>query len=147
MKVTVYIPSKSYGKYLKQAVESVLSQTLEEWEILIICDGAVDDNEKIADEYRDICKSILKTKGVLSKETRGQYEEVNSLMRDFYEMFYKFDAEKSGKFSDKTRALLNKTEKGLEDSGSGSDKVVMHHLTNITRKIHEIAGPFYAMAL
>jgi len=85
MKVTVYIPSKSYGKYLKQAIESVLSQTLQEWEILIICDGAVDETEQIADEYKDKYPEKIKVfkndepKGLQAcanlalKEAKGEY--------------------------------------------------------------------------
>ena len=34
--VTVYIVNHNYGKYLKQAIESVLKQTLQNFENLVI---------------------------------------------------------------------------------------------------------------
>jgi len=50
-KVTVYIPCHNYGKFLPEAIDSVLSQAFQEWELIIINDGSSDDTEKIASGY------------------------------------------------------------------------------------------------
>jgi glycosyltransferase involved in cell wall biosynthesis/CMP-N-acetylneuraminic acid synthetase len=50
-KVTVYIPSHDYGRYLAQAVESVLSQSYDDWELIIVDDGSLDETRAVADRY------------------------------------------------------------------------------------------------
>ena len=50
-KVTVYIPCHNYGRFLAQAVESVLEQSYEDWELIVIDDGSVDETAEIADRY------------------------------------------------------------------------------------------------
>lgn len=52
-KVTVYIPTHNYGKYIKKAVDSVISQTLPDWELIIINDGSTDDTEQILKQYEN----------------------------------------------------------------------------------------------
>ena len=52
-KVTVYITAHNYGRYLQQAVESVLKQTLQDWELIIINDGSTDETEEVLKAYAD----------------------------------------------------------------------------------------------
>ena len=47
-KITVYIPCHNYGRFLAQAVESVLRQTREDWELILIDDGSRDATAQIA---------------------------------------------------------------------------------------------------
>lgn len=49
--VSVIIPVYNGAKYLKKCLKSVLSQTLEELEIICINDGSIDDSGVILDEY------------------------------------------------------------------------------------------------
>lgn len=49
--VSVIIPVYNGAKYLKKCLESVLSQTLKELEIICINDGSIDDSEVILEEY------------------------------------------------------------------------------------------------
>ena len=51
IKVTVYITSYNYGKYLTQAVDSVLAQNFKDWELLIINDGSTDNTRDILAQY------------------------------------------------------------------------------------------------
>lgn len=41
--VTVYITNHNYGRFLQKAIESVLGQTLQNFELIIIDDGSTDD--------------------------------------------------------------------------------------------------------
>ena len=64
-KITVYVVSHNYGKYLSEAIESVLRQTYSNWELLIFDDGSSDDTQKIMDLYRNHEKiSCFTTKGI-----------------------------------------------------------------------------------
>lgn len=64
-KISVILPtykgaSKGGGKYLKQAIESVLNQTYENFELIIINDGSTDNTEEIIKAYKDIRIIYLK---------------------------------------------------------------------------------------
>ena len=52
-KVTVYIPTHNYGRYLKAAIESVLKQTMTDWELLVIDDGSTDNTQEVLAEYEN----------------------------------------------------------------------------------------------
>ena len=51
--ITVYITNYNYAKYIRESVESVLKQTLQSFEILIIDDGSTDNSRDIIEEYRN----------------------------------------------------------------------------------------------
>ena len=51
-KVTVYIPTHNYGRFLDAAIQSVLKQTMGDWELVVIDDGSTDDTSEILKPYR-----------------------------------------------------------------------------------------------
>ncbi|PLT27789.1 glycosyltransferase family 2 protein [Peribacillus deserti] len=53
IKVTVLMPVFNGEKYLKQAIDSILSQTYKNFEFLIIDDGSKDKSIKIIKKYKD----------------------------------------------------------------------------------------------
>ena len=53
MKITVYITNYNYGKYLKRAIDSVLNQTEQDFEIIIIDDGSIDNSKAVIESYRN----------------------------------------------------------------------------------------------
>lgn len=53
VKVTVYIPTYNYAHYIEKAVQSVLEQTLRDWELIIINDGSTDNTIEILYQYRN----------------------------------------------------------------------------------------------
>ncbi len=50
-KVTVYIPTHNYGRYLDKAIRSVLEQTMVDWELIIIDDGSTDNTKEVLSKY------------------------------------------------------------------------------------------------
>jgi CMP-N-acetylneuraminic acid synthetase len=52
-KVTVYIPSRNYGKFLREALASVVSQSFQSWELIVFTEGSVDETIPVAREFRD----------------------------------------------------------------------------------------------
>ncbi len=82
-KISVIIPCYNQAQYLKEAVTSVLAQSFNNWECLIINDGSRDATEKVALELCNTdkrIKYIRKENGGLSsarnsglKEASGEY--------------------------------------------------------------------------
>jgi glycosyltransferase involved in cell wall biosynthesis len=76
--VSVIIPMYSYGKYLDEAIQSVLNQSVKPYEIICVSDGAIDNSVEIARKYP--VKIIEKANGGLAsarnagiKEATGKY--------------------------------------------------------------------------
>ena len=51
VKVSVIVPCFNQAEYLEEALESVLKQTYQNWECIIINDGSEDDTERIAKKW------------------------------------------------------------------------------------------------
>lgn len=52
-RVSVIIPCHNYGKYLGEAIDSALDQTVPVHEIIVVLDRCTDDSEKVAAEYQE----------------------------------------------------------------------------------------------
>ena len=50
-KVSIVVPIYNVEKYLKECVDSILNQTLEDIEVILVDDGSPDNCGKIVDEY------------------------------------------------------------------------------------------------
>lgn len=65
--ISVIIPVYNVEKYLKECINSVLSQTYENYEIILVDDGSTDSSVKICDEYAEGYQHIT----VIHKENSG----------------------------------------------------------------------------
>lgn len=61
--ITVFMPVYNAEKYLKEAIDSILNQTFENFELLIINDGSTDDSARIVEEYNDSRIRLIHNEG------------------------------------------------------------------------------------
>jgi CMP-N-acetylneuraminic acid synthetase len=80
--VTVYITNFNYGRYLERAIRSVLDQTFQDFELIIIDDGSTDGSHKILETYEtrertfvifQQNKGLNATNNIALKLARGTY--------------------------------------------------------------------------
>ena len=80
--VTVYITNFNYGKFIEQAVESVLKQSLDDFEIIIIDDGSTDNSREIIERLSEHPKikvifqqnkGLNVTNNIALRVARGKY--------------------------------------------------------------------------
>jgi len=81
--ISVIITCYNGEKFIREAIESVINQTYQNWELIIIDDGSTDSSKEIVDRYRtgqrikyvqhDTNKGIAKTKNTGIRLARGNY--------------------------------------------------------------------------
>lgn len=72
-KVSVIVPVYNAEKFLNRAIESLLRQTLEDIEIILVDDGGEDNCPQICDDYAKRDNRII----VIHKENGGQAQARN----------------------------------------------------------------------
>lgn len=75
--ITVFMAVYNGSRYLKQAIDSILSQTFSDFELLIINDGSTDDSADIIHSYLDPRIRFLqndRNKGLVFTRNRGVLE-------------------------------------------------------------------------
>lgn len=82
--ISIILPTYNGGKYIKRAIESIISQTYSSWELLVIDDGSTDNTSDILRNYiskdnrikylkNDFNLGIQKTLNKGIKESKGEY--------------------------------------------------------------------------
>ena len=72
--ISVIIPVYNVEEYLRECIDSVLSQTYENYEIILVDDGSTDNSGKICDEYAEKNNKIT----VIHKENGGLSDARNT---------------------------------------------------------------------
>ena len=65
--ISVVIPNYNYGRFIGEAIESVLAQTYQPIEIVVVDDGSTDDSVKIIESFGDKVKLIKQENGGVGK--------------------------------------------------------------------------------
>jgi glycosyltransferase involved in cell wall biosynthesis len=64
-RITVYIPSHNYGRFLSSAIDSVLNQSIDDWELIVIDDASTDNTGEIMRLYEGHPQiSLFRTEGI-----------------------------------------------------------------------------------
>lgn len=57
-KISVIVPCYNQEKYIKECLDSLVSQTFKDYEVIVIDDGSTDDSAEIVNEYVKHNKNI-----------------------------------------------------------------------------------------
>ena len=81
--VSIYITNFNYSEYIEKSIRSVLSQTYEKIEIIIIDDNSTDNSKQILNKYLKHPKikvlfnkknlGLLKSSNIAIKASKGEY--------------------------------------------------------------------------
>lgn len=102
-KISVVVPVYNVESYLGRCVDSILEQTYQDFEIILVNDGSTDSSGKLCDSYAErysIIKAIHKenkgpsdTRNVGIKSARGEYiyflDSDDYIIRECLEILYK----------------------------------------------------------
>ena len=111
-KVSIIVPVYNVEKYLAKCLDSLVNQTLEDVEIIVVDDGSKDNSKQIIDEfqtkYPDKIKSFVKKNGGLSDARNFGLDRANGeyigfvdsddyvtagMFEEVYSLAQKYDAE------------------------------------------------------
>ena len=74
--VSIIMPSYNTGNYIKETIESVLSQTYSNWELIIVDDCSTDNTDSVVAGFTD--KRVIYLK---NKENNGAAKSRNRAIR------------------------------------------------------------------
>ena len=57
-KVSIIVPVYNSEKYLKKCIQSIVSQTYDNYEIIVVNDGSTDNSLKILESFSDKYKNF-----------------------------------------------------------------------------------------
>lgn len=74
--VTVIMPTYNYGRWIRQAIESILAQTMGDFEIIVVDDGSTDDTPAILASFSDARLRVVRqaNAGTPAARNRGRAE-------------------------------------------------------------------------
>lgn len=73
MRTTVIIPTYNHARFVREAIDSVLTQTVQDFEIIVIDDGSTDDTPDVLSTVRDPRVTCVRTvnQGLSAARTEG----------------------------------------------------------------------------
>jgi len=108
----------------------------------------LEDMENLADQFKYLCNHLhsLSKKNKYSKESVSKnvikaFEKVDTMLKEFYEIFYKFDRGKLVDIGKKRKELIVELYDLFESSNKIFDRVTAHYLITISQKIFCFIGP------
>jgi glycosyltransferase involved in cell wall biosynthesis len=78
--VSVIIPCYNQGKYLGEAIESILAQSYRHFEIIVIDDGSGDETSEVAARYEEVKCVRQENRGLSGARNRGIEESRGELV-------------------------------------------------------------------
>ena len=78
--VTIVIPSYNHELFIADAIKSVISQSYEEIELIIIDDGSSDESVKIIESFTNKCQNHFRNFKFVSRENKGLPSTLNEAL-------------------------------------------------------------------
>ena len=78
--VTIVIPSYNHELFIADAIQSVIDQSYDDIELIIIDDGSVDESVKIIETFTDKCQNRFKNFKFVSRENKGLPRTLNEAL-------------------------------------------------------------------
>lgn len=79
--ISVIIPAYNYARYLSQAIDSVLAQTVQPHEVIVVDDGSTDETPAVLAPYRSqVCVLRQANQGVASARNAGAAAATGDLL-------------------------------------------------------------------
>jgi alpha-1,3-rhamnosyltransferase len=79
--ITVIIPSFNHEKYIKEAIQSIINQTYNNLELIIIDDGSQDKSIERVNELKEICEKRFAKFIFIAKKNEGIIKTLNNSFR------------------------------------------------------------------
>lgn len=84
VKISVVVPCYNVEKYIRRGLDSILAQTFNQWEAILVDDGATDNTGKICDEYaqKDRRFQVIHTnnQGLSCARNNGMQQAIGELL-------------------------------------------------------------------
>lgn len=108
----------------------------------------IEELEKIADEYKYMFQFLGSQQKVeLSKEFFDIYSATHGMFHSFYELFYKFNAERLADLGAQRRSLVGRCINIMQKSKSREEVMATHHLFIIMERIFDTTGPYMILVI
>jgi len=134
--ISVIVPVYNVQDYLAQCLDSILSQTFSDFELICVNDGSTDNSRAVLEEYR---KRDARIK-IVDKENGGLSSARNAGMEAAQGEFYSFID--SDDWADKT--MLEKLYNKIQDTGSDIAICAVHQFDETNQKIDD-SNPYYTL--
>src|SRR4051812_30982953 len=69
--ISVIIPCYNHGSYLAEAIDSILTQTYQYFEIIVVDDGSTDNTRAVAESYKAVKYVYRNNKGLSAARNTG----------------------------------------------------------------------------
>ena len=108
----------------------------------------VEQLEKIADTLKYLYQYLhSQNKIVTHKDLLGTYKKVNSLLRDFYNLYYKFEPKKMAQFKKDKDGIISDLYRIIPSLKKPEDIVMHQHLMLLVTDIFSMNGPYLILVL
>ncbi len=105
-KVSIIIPVYNGANYVEEAINSALSQTYKNIEIIVVNDGSVDNTETVLEKYKDKVKYIKKENGGVSTALNLAIENMTG---DYFSWLSHDDLYKPNKIEEELKEIEENT--------------------------------------
>jgi len=110
----------------------------------------IEELENIADQYKYTCVRLneLKEKNIkISKNVLDMFKKANQQLRNYYELFYKFDKKKIVELKKKRKELIKEAFEQFDKTNNFYDTVLLHHSITVMNQIFCMMGPYLILNL